>query len=212
MDFNIISAVTRYTPNQPKSTMQLPLTILLSLSLPSLSLSAPTIQTTSFFTLTAARSASPIHFGSVTANETGIWIGKTSSNYCPGVENQTCPDPSPYTEFTLNNGVLGLGVQVKGGQQIYVDYNGRVRYTLANDGYVPTGAYISGWTWEEGESFGRLDWVNGTLFCGLIPGNSSVGPWQLFAKVPFVDFGAECLGASLLASGNLSTANAYEYV
>lgn len=39
-----------------------------------------------------------------------------------------------------------------------------------------------------------------------------VGPWQMYAQVEYVTFGEECLGASLLASGNETRANAYEYV
>lgn len=95
-----------------------PLLILTTLLLPLTTLAAPLIQNVTFFTLIATRSASPIHFGSVHANETEIWIGKDSSGYCPGVEGLSCPDPSNDTSFYLSQGILSLGVQVPGGQEM----------------------------------------------------------------------------------------------
>lgn len=76
----------------------------------------------SYFSLLAVRSASPIHYGSIQANESGIWIGKENGAYCPPSLNITCPD-SDYTIYsgpTVANGTLSLGVSVPGGQQVYV--------------------------------------------------------------------------------------------
>lgn len=79
------------------------------------------------FYLMALRSASPIHFGAINANASGLWIGKESADYCPdmpGLRN-SCPN-STSTIFGISQsgvqsnttGNLYLEVIVPGGQQM----------------------------------------------------------------------------------------------
>jgi hypothetical protein len=72
-----------------------------------------------FFALMALRSATPIHFGAVQANRGELWIGKTPSTYCPGIEGLNCSDVvTTHTTYHLSDGVLSLGVKVEGGQRM----------------------------------------------------------------------------------------------
>ena len=74
-----------------------------------------------FFGLMALRSATPIHFGTVNANGGELWIGKGPSTYCPGQQGLNCSGvTTSQTTYSLSNGILSLGVQVTGGQLMYV--------------------------------------------------------------------------------------------
>lgn len=77
----------------------------------------------SYFSLLAVRSASPIHYGTINANESGIWIGKDAGSYCPpsfAEQNITCPNNgrTVFSGPSVANGSLSLGVSVPGGQQV----------------------------------------------------------------------------------------------
>lgn len=67
----------------------------------------------------AARSASPIHFGSINANSGKFWIGKPTSSYCPSSVVEDCETayPGNVTVFAGGDNTLGLDVSVPGGQQ-----------------------------------------------------------------------------------------------
>ena len=68
------------------------------------------------FGIMALRSASPIHFGSVHANDYNFWIGKNTTSYCPGEVVTNCP-VDPQTNFAGGNVTLSLNVVVPGGQR-----------------------------------------------------------------------------------------------
>jgi len=66
----------------------------------------------------AIRSASPIHFYTVSANGGTFWIQKDTSTYCPeGISGLTCPVGNNETLFAGGEGTLSLSVMVPGGQQ-----------------------------------------------------------------------------------------------
>ncbi|KAK4498428.1 hypothetical protein PRZ48_011086 [Zasmidium cellare] len=171
----------------------------------------------SYFSLLAVRSASPIHYGTINANESGIWIGKDAGSYCPpsfAEQNITCPNNgrTVFSGPSVANGSLSLGVSVPGGQQVYIDPQyGIVSFTQPHSANKPEGSVVDGWTFTNGSSFGTLSWSNGILFCSLSGNDSSVGPWQMYAALPQLHFGPACLGASLIASSE-SGPGAWEYL
>lgn len=79
------------------------------------------------FYLMALRSASPIHFGAINANASGLWIGKESADYCPDIDGlrNSCPNSTSAIFGISQDGVqsnttgnLYLDVIVPGGQQM----------------------------------------------------------------------------------------------
>jgi hypothetical protein len=72
-----------------------------------------------YFGVISARSASPVHLRSLTANGGKFYLGGDPSAYCPPqVGDDTCKEyPGNYTVFAGGSGTLSLGVIVPGGQQ-----------------------------------------------------------------------------------------------
>ncbi|KAK3724378.1 hypothetical protein LTR37_001002 [Vermiconidia calcicola] len=158
-----------------------------------------------YYGIIAARSASPIHLAPVAANGQRLWIGKKTASYCPDVVGDSCPRGRK-TTFAGGDGTLGSG------QQVYIDpASGAIGYTQAHSASMPEGAITTGWTLDEDSnpSFGTLDWKRGLLACST-KGDSSKGPWQIYANLKRIDFGPECLGFSALAA-NVTKASAWQY-
>ncbi|USW55953.1 hypothetical protein Slin15195_G092720 [Septoria linicola] len=186
-----------------------------------------------FFGLMALRSASRFHFGAIQANDGELWIGKSPSTYCPGQQGLNCSGVvTNHTTYQISNSILSLGVQVQGGQKIYIDDCGRVGYTAAGDRTLPYGATTTGWSLDKGERLSLLSHKNGTYFCPPpqpsatidpfaddVPTSTqgppvplrtnSPGPWQFYVGV--VELPRDCLYAELVAVGSDSKTTAYEY-
>lgn len=66
----------------------------------------------------AARSASPIHYGSINAAAGKFWIGRDTSSYCPSSVVDDCDTvyPGNVTVFGGGDDTLGLYTAVPGGQ------------------------------------------------------------------------------------------------
>lgn len=75
-----------------------------------------------YFGVIAAHSGSPIHLSPLSANGEEIWIGKSTSAYCPKkvVGPKNCPKGKE-TNFAGGDGSLAMGTEVPGGQQVYID-------------------------------------------------------------------------------------------
>ncbi|CAJ2505690.1 Uu.00g130840.m01.CDS01 [Anthostomella pinea] len=72
----------------------------------------------------------------------GFYTGISGpATYCP--ENiGKCPEVHGTLVY---DGMTGMAVEVPGGQEIYVDSTGLVKYTVAHSAYIPNGAFIGGW-------------------------------------------------------------------
>jgi len=162
-----------------------------------------------YFTLLAARSASPIHLRPINAYQEGFWIGEPTQSYCPEQVGSGCPKGDTTTvAATTESSSISMGVIVPGGQQVYIDpTNGAVKYTIPHSAYTPPGSIYDGWTLTESSNgVNFLSYVDGIIFC---PGTDD-NTYQMFASGPNTTFGPNCLGASLVAS-NASEAGAWEY-
>jgi hypothetical protein len=162
-----------------------------------------------YFGLTAARSASPIHYQGLTASGQSIWLGKDTAAYCP--ENIEalggCPS-GDYTTFAGGESTLGMGVVVPGGQQVYIAADGAVKYTIAHSAAIPEGAVVTGWSTAAGNGFGILSNENGGFIA--CPCEDEENVWQVYAALEGLEFDDACLGFSALAS-NATDAGAWQY-
>lgn len=159
-----------------------------------------------YFSLTSARSGSPIHFQSVSASGQQLWLNKETASYCP--ENvDSCPAGNA-TTFAGGEGTLSMGVVVPGGQQVYIEADtGAVKYTQAHSAAVPEGAVREGWSTEAGNGFGILsNKAGGFIAC---PSEDSEA-YEVFVALDGLKFDDGCLGFSALAA-NATSAGAWQY-
>lgn len=158
--------------------------------------------------LTSARSASPIHYQSVSASGQSIWLNKPTASYCPDNIKDIggCPAGNT-TEFAGGDSTLSMGVVVPGGQQVYIEPDtGALKYTIAHSAAMPEGAIVTGWTTSPGNGFGILSNENG----GFIACPDADNSWKVFIGLECVTFDDACLGFDALAS-NLTEAGAWQY-
>ncbi|KAI1840347.1 hypothetical protein JX265_000735 [Neoarthrinium moseri] len=101
-----------------------------------------TLASATTYRLTVFAPGTVIDGADVEAATNGFYLGLLEpSTYCPSKVG-TCP---PVQGTLVYEGMSGMAVEVPGGQQIYVDSSGMVKYTQAHSSYVPQGAFITGW-------------------------------------------------------------------
>ncbi|PWY80886.1 hypothetical protein BO94DRAFT_576778 [Aspergillus sclerotioniger CBS 115572] len=125
--------------------------------------SAPAASSTSTgFTVTSARSGSPIHLLQLTIFSGRFYLGGRTSSYCPsGVAQEgECP---PGNETVLIGG-NGLAVAVPGGQQIYILRSGALTFTPPHSAYIPPGSVTGPFTYTPG-SPGSWSYTSGFMAC-----------------------------------------------
>ena len=164
-----------------------------------------------YFGLISSRSASPIHYQTVSASNQSLWLNKPTAAYCPpNIQSiaGACP-PGNSTNFAGGDNSLGMGAVVPGGQQVYIDAEtGAVKYTIAHSVSKPEGSIVTGWSTAAGNGFGILsNEAGGFLAC---PCEAEEGVWKVYAALEGLEFDDECLGFSALAS-NATDAGAWQY-
>jgi hypothetical protein len=166
-----------------------------------------------YFGLTSARSASDIHYLSVSASGESLWLNKTTAAYCPSdvEELGACP-PGNTTVFGGGNGGLSMGVVVPGGQQVYIEAEtGAVKYTIAHSAAIPEDAIVTGWTNKQADGFGILsNEKGGFVACPANATGPDAGAWEVFAALECVTFADDCLSFDALSS-NTTAAGAWQY-
>ena len=161
-----------------------------------------------YFGLTSARSASPIHYQTVSASNQSIWLNKPTASYCPDniKDIGACPAGNS-TVFAGGEDTLSMGVVVPGGQQVYIEPDtGALKYTQAHSAAQPEGSIQTGWTVSPGNGFGILSNSNGPLIA--CPADD--GSFQVFIGLECVDFDSACLSFDALTS-NVTEAGAWQY-
>ncbi|OQO11587.1 hypothetical protein B0A48_03314 [Cryoendolithus antarcticus] len=160
-----------------------------------------------YFTLVSVRSASPIHFGQITASGERLYINRNTASYCPTQVGDACPAGN-ITTFAGGSGPLAMGVIVPGGQQVYIDpVCGAVGYTQAHSAAMPQGAITGGWNVSLGDPYGYLSRDGGLLACPAADGD---GGYQIFGQVEGVVLSEECLGFTAFAI-NATGPGAWQY-
>ncbi|RYP71126.1 hypothetical protein DL771_005060 [Monosporascus sp. 5C6A] len=145
-----------------------------------------------FFTLMALRSASPVHFASVSAARSNLFLNLPQ-------QNATCDGEDPgYATFALQDGSLYLYRRSATPQQIYADRSGMGQ---GNVGYItgaqspPRNAELDGWVVDESGNL-SLDGA-GFIACPDI----IEGSWSLWIDAGVAQPGGSsgCLGISARA-------------
>ncbi|KAF2724331.1 hypothetical protein K431DRAFT_291832 [Polychaeton citri CBS 116435] len=171
-----------------------------------------------YFSLLAARSASPIHFQPIAATGQHFYIGKKSTAYCPdSVRKQGgCPNKKGaeiHAAFAGGDGYLSLAVVVPGGQQVYIDpATGLLGFTQAHSASMPTGAITDGWNLQENVISGNSGILNNKhnlLACPCAAEGDGV--YKIYASIDGVKFSDDCLGFNGIAA-NQTKAGAWQYV
>ncbi|KGO73251.1 hypothetical protein PITC_002820 [Penicillium italicum] len=186
------------------------------------------------FSVISARSASPVHLLPLNAAGTYFWLGGHAHTYSPipGIPNTN--------QTVITNG-HSLDVEVPGGQAIYVDNKGALRFTSPHSAYEPAGSSNGPFEYIPGTSFGHWNFkglgasgfmacptTNGTITNGTSNygttnyrrsrrGAAAVPQWQVYAalKNATVPLGKveDCLEFDALAvSVNTTTPAAWEYI
>ncbi|RHZ56587.1 IgE-binding protein [Aspergillus thermomutatus] len=149
------------------------------------------------FQVMSIRSGSPIQYLGMTASGNSFWLGGETTTYCPDVVKQQggCPDGTQTVLYTN-----ALDVSVPGGQQIYVDPSGAVKFTTAHSAYMPPGSAVGGFSYTSGEPIGHWSFngLGATGFMACPTQGDAPAPYQVFAAmsnatVPTGNV-ADCLG------------------
>ncbi|OQE34802.1 hypothetical protein PENCOP_c015G07731 [Penicillium coprophilum] len=176
------------------------------------------------FSVISARSASPVHLLPLNAAGTYFWLGGHAQTYSPipGI---------PDTNQTVIANSHFLDVEVPGGQAIYIDNKGALRFTSPHSAYEPAGSSDGPFVYTPGSSFGHWSYngqgASGFMACPTSNntatyrrsrrGAAAAPKWQVFAAlknatVPTGKTG-DCLGFDALAVAvNTTTPVAWEYI
>jgi hypothetical protein len=172
----------------------------------------------------ALRSASPIHFASVEARDGALHLRGKTKTFCPQPTVPNCP-PGNTTELLFSRrhtnkaglpvGGLSMNVEVPGGQQVYVDKTGRMRYTIAHSGFIPPGSITGGFVYEAGAFGGNQPFADrlshpkgGFVAC---PGKGKgKNTYRVYVARKGFKAGKGCLGFDWLAQNTTGIA-AWQY-
>ena len=170
------------------------------------------------FTVMSARSASHIHLLPVNAAGSYFYLGGEASTYCPETVSKVAPCPKGDMTAFVGTGAA-LDVSVPGGQAVYVDSNGALRFTTPHSGYMGEGASTGPFEYKPAPSPSGIDhWVyKGQGASGFMACPTDDNKWQVFASlqnatVPQGDV-SKCLGFSAMATQTQQNATAaWEYI
>ncbi|KAK6522964.1 hypothetical protein TWF281_002391 [Arthrobotrys megalospora] len=131
--------------------------------------------------------APPWKNGAINANNNRFYIGNSSVALC--ANEQYCVKAPPKAQFVLHHeiGMLRLHVGVLGGQQVYIDKKGALRYNQVREPLpVKWNVGENGWNLDQY----LLDPKYQTLYsrevrkwwaCPTCSSKKNTGPWQIFA-------------------------------
>ncbi|KAF2005897.1 hypothetical protein P154DRAFT_570627 [Amniculicola lignicola CBS 123094] len=159
-----------------------------------------------YFSVMVLRSASPIHYSTLTARGGKFYLGGAGpSSYCPPEVGDACPSGNN-TVFAGGDETLSLAVVVPGGQQVYIAPDGTMAYTAPHSAYMPYGSIVDGWSKTKGENYYYLNFKDGLVGCPPTVQNQG---YQVFGKIAGFN-STGCLGFSSLAL-NTTGVGAWEY-
>lgn len=149
----------------------------------------------------------------ISAHSSYLALRPDATTGCPGTVVPHCASYSNATVLALDPSTadahLGLAAAVPGGQHVYVDPAGALRYTLAHSGHLVEGAVASGFVYDaaagglqfRGKAAGG--WADGFVACPRQEG------WLLFVKTDVV--GQECVPVEVKTMEVPAEAAAWQY-
>ncbi|KAK0633937.1 carbohydrate binding-domain-containing protein [Immersiella caudata] len=144
----------------------------------------PTVPQGTPFRLSASNpSDAYLHGLPVSATGLTIWIGGSTTSYCPVAQvGDACPTGNT-TSFVSYEGYMSMNVMVPGGQAAYLNPNSRIAYTQAHSAYIPEGSQRTGFAAYQG---GGLVNLNGGGWGWAACPSTASGPggsyWSLVAR------------------------------
>jgi hypothetical protein len=188
---------TRFTHNRT-TNLSIKMKYTVALAALASAVSAQAAAPTGYFSVISARSASPIHFQTLTARGGKFYLGGgPPSSYCPVEQvGSACPAGNT-TVLVGGDKTLSMGVIVPGGQEVYVGPDGALSYTQAHSAFVPEGSVRDQFSREApvGDAgFGYLNFETGFVACPA----ANTTTYQVYGQVDSATFGPECLGFSML--------------
>lgn len=102
-------------------------------------------------------------------------------------------------------------VVVPGGQQVYVNPDGALAFTMAHSAYIPPGSLTSGFTYQPGAAYGDFSAPGGGFMACPVNGD-----WQVFVAVHNVTVPSgdvsSCLGFDALTSPYTGDAPVWQFI
>jgi hypothetical protein len=144
----------------------------------------PTVPQGAAFRLSASNPSDPlIHGLPVSATSLTLWIGGSTTSYCPVAQvGAACPRGN-ITSLVSYEGGLSMNVMVPGGQGAYLSPDSRIGYTQAHSAYVPEGSKRTGFAAYQGGGLVNLNgggW--GWAACPSTAAGGSGTYWSLVAR------------------------------
>ncbi|KAF3909611.1 hypothetical protein AA313_de0206572 [Arthrobotrys entomopaga] len=127
-------------------------------------------------------SSVPWKDGSINANHQKFYIGEQSALI--SADNQVVPATATKASFLLSHthNTLGLNVAVLGGQQVYIDDTGALRYLVPRDPLPSLKTKADDWHLNDNkDAYFYNQQVNIWWACPPTAAAKSTGPWQIFA-------------------------------
>jgi hypothetical protein len=120
----------------------------------------PALPAGTAFTLAASNPKLPIDGWAVNAGGQTLYIGGSTSSYCPNPPVTNCP-PGTTTALIAPgndaNAEFSMDVEVPGGQQVYLNPYWDVAYTQAHSASIPSGSIRTGLAAYQGGGFVNLN-------------------------------------------------------
>ncbi|TGJ85008.1 hypothetical protein E0Z10_g3753 [Xylaria hypoxylon] len=153
------------------------------------------------------------------ATENRIVTGlEAPSTYCPLKPESSCPN---VTGTLVTRNMEAMAVEVPGGQQIYVQADGQVKYSIPHSSYIPLGSITGGWFHKSlvseclaPASRDVVDFFDGNGHGGVVlcPSEWSTDSLTLYAKTAdFAESDCHEIGGLILAQ-SISKIGCWEYL
>lgn len=169
----------------------------LSLASIAAAMPAPRAEPTKFTGL-AIHSGSDIQYQSLNANGLSFWLGKNTTTYCPEQAGVSCPfdNSNPQTIFSRAPGSnsLALSTSVPGGQIVYIDGTGALKFTQAHSGNTGEGATLQGFSVDP--ATGHVQFEGQDWYACPVGEEHAPGVYGIYAvsKITGTNAGAGCTG------------------
>ncbi|OJJ80046.1 uncharacterized protein ASPGLDRAFT_135660 [Aspergillus glaucus CBS 516.65] len=139
-------------------------------------------KTSKGFTVVAINPGSPVHNLKLDASSTNLYLNSETDVWCPpeAVKAGGCPGGNTTIRDTpVLASANYMSAKIPGGEHIYVDPNGHVRYTGGSDSHMEPGSSTNGFSQVEREWNYKANGADGFLACPFRGGNDI---WEVFVN------------------------------
>ncbi|ORY75793.1 hypothetical protein BCR37DRAFT_383951 [Protomyces lactucae-debilis] len=152
-----------------------------------------------------------VHLRPLYAKGSAIRIGGTApTSQTPNVPQLAGFPSTSTTSFIVANDRASLAVSVPGGQQVYVNSDGRLSYTVPHSGNTGTGSTVTGFSVSPMATGPNVDLLfNGQESFLACPVADAAGEYEIFAAEKTTR--TDCTGISILGSANPNPPSAWQW-